>query len=239
MLRILIRSRLPANERPTNPTDYAGRTARGQTLVEFALVLPMLLVLLLGIADFGRVFATGITMEAAARNAAEAAAQEYVQMMRNRSTPLDATEYDRLHNVAIESVCGEARLLPTRVVGGTGDCDDISSGTADLQMPFAAVCVHDGVDPSCTGAQVANAPAECARMQSTTWDPSVAGYDPAGTLGPLPHVEVQICYRFTTLMNLTDVELPLGWGLSLGEIWMERNREFVAACYQQVSGPCN
>ncbi|HET9879705.1 MAG TPA: TadE/TadG family type IV pilus assembly protein, partial [Candidatus Limnocylindria bacterium] len=36
----------------TRGTD--GSTPRGQSLVEFALVLPMLLVLLLGIADFGR-----------------------------------------------------------------------------------------------------------------------------------------------------------------------------------------
>ena len=51
--------------------DPASRSRRGQSVVEFALVLPMLLVLLLGVADFGRVFAAGITVEAAARNAAE------------------------------------------------------------------------------------------------------------------------------------------------------------------------
>ncbi len=47
---------------------------RGQSLVEFALVLPLLLILLLGVADFGRVFAAGITLEAAARNASEVVA---------------------------------------------------------------------------------------------------------------------------------------------------------------------
>jgi Flp pilus assembly protein TadG len=51
-----------------------GSSRRGQSLVEFALVLPMLLVLLLGIADFGRVFNAGITLEAATRDAAEAGA---------------------------------------------------------------------------------------------------------------------------------------------------------------------
>ena len=56
----------------TSPTVRpATQSRRGQSLVEFALVLPMLLVLLLGVADFGRVFAAGITIEAAARNAAE------------------------------------------------------------------------------------------------------------------------------------------------------------------------
>ncbi len=46
-------------------------------MVEFALILPLLLVLFLGIADFGRVFHAGIVAEAAARNAAEIVAEEY------------------------------------------------------------------------------------------------------------------------------------------------------------------
>jgi hypothetical protein len=48
----------------------------GQTLAEFALVLPILLVVLLGVADFGRVFAASISTEASARNAAEIGAIE-------------------------------------------------------------------------------------------------------------------------------------------------------------------
>ena len=56
--------------------DTAKRSRRGQSMVEFALVLPMLLILLLGIVDFGRVFQAGIVTEAAARNGAEAGALE-------------------------------------------------------------------------------------------------------------------------------------------------------------------
>ena len=55
---------------------HGARSERGQSLVEFALVLPMLLVLLLGIADFGRIFQAGIVTETAARNGAETAALE-------------------------------------------------------------------------------------------------------------------------------------------------------------------
>ena len=64
----------------------ASEGPRGQTMVEFALILPLLLVFLLGVVDFGRIFTAGITMEAAARNAAEAAAQEYQQIIRNTPT---------------------------------------------------------------------------------------------------------------------------------------------------------
>jgi hypothetical protein len=72
----------------------------------------MLLVLLF--ADFlGRAFQMGITIEAATRNAAEAAAQEYLQLLRNRQGgTLDPADYARVHTIALESVCREAELLP-------------------------------------------------------------------------------------------------------------------------------
>ncbi|MCL6454809.1 MAG: pilus assembly protein [Alicyclobacillus sp.] len=53
-----------------------GREARseaGQALVEFALVLPVLLVLLLGIADFGRILLAQYAVAHAARDAAREA----------------------------------------------------------------------------------------------------------------------------------------------------------------------
>src|SRR5579859_5456577 len=86
-------------------------TEDGQAMVEFILILPLLLVLLLGVVDFGRVFAAGISMEAAARNGAEAAAQEYVQIVRN-SGSLTTSDYQYLHELAIDTVCHEASVLP-------------------------------------------------------------------------------------------------------------------------------
>jgi hypothetical protein len=50
--------------------------------------------------------------------------------------------------------------------------------------------------------------------------------------GQLPHVEVRTCYRFTTLFNLTDLSLPFGNGLSIGEIWLQKDRSFAVASYQ-------
>ena len=46
------------------------RDERGQSLVEFALVLPMLLLILIGIIDFGQVFSTELVIEGAALDAA-------------------------------------------------------------------------------------------------------------------------------------------------------------------------
>ena len=206
----------------------ASRSRRGQTLVEFALVLPMLLVLLLGIADFGRVFAAGIVLEAAARNAAEAAAQEYLQLARNAPT-LDIDDYQRLHQVALEEVCREAERLPEEV---DADSDGV------CEMPRTAVCVHDlpadpddltppPGDPLCGDeAGLAEQPG-CSEFVGEGWNTSKSSGNPAD----LAYVEVRVCYRFTTIIDMTDVNLPFGWSISIGEIWLQRDRSFTVADY--------
>ncbi|WP_174733629.1 TadE/TadG family type IV pilus assembly protein [Mesobacillus harenae] len=49
------------------------KSEEGQSLVEFALVIPLLLLLLFGIIDFARVFHVYLTMDQAGREAARAA----------------------------------------------------------------------------------------------------------------------------------------------------------------------
>lgn len=194
---------------------------RGQSLVEFALVLPMLIVLLLGVADFGRVFQAGIAMEAAARNAAEAAAQEYTQIVRNKGT-LSAADYAHLHSLALQEVCREADVLPNHAVDGAGQCT----------MPIAAVCVHDtaAADTGCGSAQV-SVPTSCSSINGWSVVASPASIAPTnGAAAALPYVEVRTCYRFTTLLNL-HMSLPFGAGISVGDIWLQRGREFVAGDY--------
>lgn len=198
---------------------------RGQTMVEFALILPLLLVILLGVVDFGRVFTAGITMEAAARNAAEAAAQEYQQIIRNTPTPGPA-DYQRMHDVALEALCGEAKVLPNRSVDLSGNCT----------MPVTAVCVHDqaGGDPVC-GQAGAAVPAECNEIGGWPAEPpdptnQFAPVPDPTTLTAVPYVEVRTCYHFTTLFNL-HLALPFNWSLNLGDIWIQRERFFVVGDY--------
>lgn len=49
------------------------KSEKGQSLVEFALVVPLLVMLLLGIVDFGRIFHAYLTINHAGREAARAA----------------------------------------------------------------------------------------------------------------------------------------------------------------------
>lgn len=195
-------------------------SARGQTLVEFALVLPMLLVLLLGVADFARVFAAEISMEAAARNAAEAVSLE--RLHNPPSTPGDPVYYQALHDLAARTVCHEARQLPntTYNAGPPESCPD---------MPVVAVCVHDDHDPLCGASDalsghIGAVPAECTEILDTSGRTNASGGETVSNF-----VEVRVCYHFTTLFNL-HVQFPLSAGLNLGDIWIQRSRTFVVDC---------
>lgn len=173
----------------------------------------MLLVLLLGVADFGRVFAAGITVEAMARNAAEAAAQEYLQARRAvEPSPPGTAAYTAAQDRAKEVACEEAETLPNRA----------GSGSACV-MPVIAACVVDEWGSDCS-APSASVPPQCTEM--TAWPPSLPY-----SAGDLPYVQVSACYRFTTLFNISNLNLPLGWSISLGDIWLQRDRAFTVADY--------
>ncbi len=51
-----------------------GRNVKGQTIVEFALILPILLLILLGILEFGRIFSAWMSITHASREGARDAA---------------------------------------------------------------------------------------------------------------------------------------------------------------------
>src|SRR5512142_1919010 len=51
------------------PPPAQTRRRKGQTLVEFALTLPILLLLMFGVIEFGRIFQAWVTLQNAARTA--------------------------------------------------------------------------------------------------------------------------------------------------------------------------
>jgi hypothetical protein len=191
--------------------------------MEFAIMIPLLLVILLAVADFGRVFQAAIVTQSAARAAAAAAALEYLRTEDVRSAPpagwSQAAYFEQIHAVASAAACQEARVLPntTFVAGPPVSCPT---------WPAVAACVHDAdtVDPACgtpsTGYTAG--PAECGAL-SAPWTTAedVQAHD---------YVEVRVCYRFTTLFNL-NFSLPMGAGISVGDIYLQNTGAFIVADY--------
>ena len=184
-------------------------------MVEFALVAPILLMLVVVVADFGRVFATMLAVEAAARDAAEAVANEYLA---NPPGPLDQPApagvsgyYAPLHALAVKTVCSEMSDLPnTAFDAGTATC---------AGMPLIEACIHDGQDTECASeAQGAAIPSGCATLSAGP--PTNAN---AGTNSPR-WTEVRICYQFTPILS----NMPI---LNFASLWVERTRTFTIPCY--------
>jgi hypothetical protein len=198
--------------------------SRGQSLVEFTLVVPIVFLLLVAVSDLGRVFAAGIVIESAARDAAEKGAQEYVASppgglpLGQPAPPGNAPYYAALDVAAARAACSESAELPNADVNAA----DQTCAT----WPVIRVCVHDSVDPHCgdaitgfTGA----IPAECSEINGA-WTNSQGGSSERW-------VEVRICYKFTSIMH-TDL-------FNLGDIYLQRTRNFVIPCYFQLGAdPC-
>jgi Flp pilus assembly protein TadG len=91
-------------------TDPSHRAPRGQALAEFAMILPILLALVGAGVDFARGYAAQMTLQTAARNAAEAAAYDT-----NVDDPAEALVAARA------AVCTEAQRLPGFVPGTGGN----------------------------------------------------------------------------------------------------------------------
>lgn len=189
--------------------------------MEFVLVVPFLLMMFIAIADFGRIFAAIITVEAASRNAAEATANQYLatppglpgSLQNPAPAPGDPAYYDPLHASAAGIVCAELRGLPNT------NYDSVNNNCPD--MPLVMVCIHDSQDPSC---------ATLASPGSPTPPPECSVFSPTpdNSQGSLPHprprwVEVRTCYKFTPILNL-----PI---FSLGGFWLQRTNEFTIPCY--------
>jgi hypothetical protein len=199
------------------------RSSAGQSLAEFALVVPILLIVFVAIADFGRIFAASIDVEAATRNAAEATANEYLanppgdpaltaaDRLRLAAPGGNQPYYDKLHTYGAGVVCAELRGLPnTNYDSGTNTCPN---------MPIVLVCIHDSQDGGCgTPAQPGGGgiPANCGDFTP------IATTDQQGTSNRW--VEIRTCYKFTALLN----DMPL---FPFSEIWMQRTRNFTIPCY--------
>ena len=191
-------------------------------MAEFALIVPILLIVFIAIADFGRIFATSIAVEAATRNAAEAAANRYLAVppgpLSSAAPAGVSAYYDALHAYAAGVVCFELRDLPnTNYDSGTKTCPD---------MPLVVVCVHDGQDTSCgspASPGLGAPPVDCASLSPAP------NNSQSSVQAGARWVEVRTCYRFTAIIHA-----PL---FSLGDFWLQRSRSFTIPCYFALGAP--
>ena len=203
-------------------------SVRGQALVEFTLILPILMLLLLTVGDFGRLFAAAITIESSAGAAAETGAAEYLREVINAgAAPVSTAGYTRVHQAVWQSVCDEASSLPNGVPGtGGGQCSGLPT----------VICVHDGGDgssgggdPGCgnvynTGGTV---PAACPTLQPGSRPSNTQ----TGGSETSRYVEVRVCYRFNTFLELAIPSIGGTLATLGGDFYVERIRTFTVADY--------
>jgi Flp pilus assembly protein TadG len=130
------------------------RDERGASAVEFAFIVPLLILLVLGIAEFGHAFQVQGTLSAAAR--------EGVRAMALRNDPVEAREVVRNAASTLDPDITDAQIKIT-VVGGTAQsCPTISAGdtavrlTISYPMPFLTSFFGSGLTLTGTGVMRCN-----------------------------------------------------------------------------------
>jgi Flp pilus assembly protein TadG len=123
------------------PTRFRNRASHGQSLVEFALVLPLLLLLVLIALDFGRVYLGYINVQNMARIAANDAANNPTAAWGDATDPAVVAYRNRILNdarainCALPQVSGQAVVPPPAFVdvGGNGTATDVGD-TASVSI---------------------------------------------------------------------------------------------------------
>ena len=124
------------------------RGERGATAVEFALILPLLLVLVLGIAEFGRAFQVSGTLSAAAR--------EGVRVMALQNDPAAARNAVRTAAPSLDPAVTNAQIAITPASCPTGATSTTVRLTVTYPMPFLTGFFGSGVTLTGTGVMRCN-----------------------------------------------------------------------------------
>lgn len=127
---------------------------RGATAVEFAFIVPLLLVLLIGIAEFGHAFQVQGTLSAAAR--------EGVRAMALRNDPADARAVVRTAAASLSPAVTDAQIR-IEIVGGTAEtCPTTGAGDTAVRLtitypkPYLTGFFGSGIELTGTGVMRCN-----------------------------------------------------------------------------------
>lgn len=113
----------------------SGQTERGQAIVEFALLVPIMLVLVIGIAEFGRAWMTRNILTGAAREAVRAAAVE-----------TQANAYNSAKTIA-DAILVSAAIPVTLQPGDFDDSVDTPVPTVSVSITYNYSVIITGFIP--------------------------------------------------------------------------------------------
>ena len=127
---------------------------RGASAVEFGFIVPLLILLVIGIAEFGHAFQVQGTLSAAAR--------EGVRAMALRNDPAEARDVVQFAAATLNPGITDDQI-DISVVGGTSEtCPTVGAGdtavrlTIDYDMPFLTGFFGSGIQLSGTGVMRCN-----------------------------------------------------------------------------------
>jgi Flp pilus assembly protein TadG len=114
------------------------RSERGAAAVEFALVLPLLLLLVLGIADLARAYSVQTTLSSAAREGVR------VMALQNNATGARSAAKSAATNLALS----DAQISVTPTSCAVSASTPTATATVTISYPFAFVAhgyLHSGI----------------------------------------------------------------------------------------------
>jgi Flp pilus assembly protein TadG len=125
------------------------RRERGATAVEFALIVPLLIVLVLGIAEFGHAFQVQGTLSAAAR--------EGVRAMALRNDPVDARAVVRNAASSLNPAITDAQItIDAQSCLTAGNGNNLVRLTIRYPMPYLTGFFGSGLTLTGTGVMRCN-----------------------------------------------------------------------------------
>jgi len=130
--RLMLRIWAATDRRPARSRHRTG----GQALVEFALIVPIFMLLLFALLDFGRVIYAQQTITQDAREAARAG------LVAALDSPVTTASYQKIRTAALKMAPG-VTLANANITGATGGCtqtvaDSVSAATCFF--PDGVVC---------------------------------------------------------------------------------------------------
>ena len=123
----------------------SGESERGQSLVEFSLILMPLFLILLGIIQFGFIFNTYVTMTNAARDAARLGTV-YVYDRTQSKAVNDLLRNNSIKAQVISSMNGLATTSPRFATSGTWTQSGLTFTNGDLVISYAIPTTTPGGD---------------------------------------------------------------------------------------------